>query len=212
MYASRLRRKTLWGTMLCVVAAGCTPDSKPQPSDSAPRGEAPTPRSVAASPSDGSSNGTTATPTKQPPEDAPMSLENAGLRALIPATADVAKELVTALAEGNVSAAEKLFLRNEQLGKVLTEGHRAILGGHLVLKNEKNLETLSQVLQGKSPKHTFEPGAISWSPSNAFQAGIPVMSKATAGIEVDGISMRLELELVHLEKRWLIFRLSDARE
>ena len=108
-----------------------------------------------------------------------------------------------------MSAAEKLFLRSEQLDKVLTEGHRAILGGHLLLENKKQLDTLSDVLQGKSPKHTFEPGDTSWSPSNAFQVGIPVMSNATAVVQVDGVNIRLKLELVYLEKRWFIFQLTS---
>jgi len=168
---------------------------------------------VAAAPSNGSSNGATPTPTKQAPEPGePVSVENAKLRTLVPATADVAKKLVTTLAKGDVSAAEKLFVRSEELDKLLKQGQRAVLGGHLVIGNKKELEDLGQVLKGKMPQHTFEPGAISWSPSSAFQTGIPVMSNAVVEVQVDGLSLRLKLELAYIENHWFIFTLTDAHE
>ena len=207
MYASR--PAVLSVILLCVVAIGCTPGSKPRPSDSESRSEAPTSPAAVVSPAGEPASGAPTPATKKPSEPGKLvSLDDARLRALTPATGEVAKKLVTAATRGDLKVTETLFLRSEQLEQVLSEGHRAILGGHLVLKNKKGFEALSEVLRGKNPEYTFEPGPISWSPSNAFQPGIPVMNQGTVKVQVDGISMSLDLQLVYLEKNWLIFRLT----
>ena len=205
-------RPFLWIVGL-LVASSCTQKAEnPRPAE----GNNPqTSSTLAASAPVATSTPTTATTAPAAPAAGGMAAQAATdtappPKAVAEATQALAGKLVDAVSRKDSAAAQALFVTNDQVSAVITEGYVNIIGAGAADDNRAVVNRLIEAIGGRTAKWTFRGGRLA-AGRGAFKSDVDVLSGGSVEIEADGVFVIVDIpQMVKVNDEWRIFRLESS--
>jgi len=108
-------------------------------------------------------------------------------------------------------AALKSLVTEEELGGVAMPGVRDILAASLLPQNQKTLESILSSAQGKEAVlGRWTPGELGVTDApDHYRKSVPMISESTLEVSIAGLTHSFRLDLLSIDGRWKIFRLSS---
>jgi len=118
--------------------------------------------------------------------------------------------LITALESGEDEKLQAMLTPKEELKEILQDGVFAVMVPNVLPKTLHSLQQLSQMVSGKTVKHTTRPGKISSTANRPtyYKKSIPVQASGVLELDIEGLTVLVELQQLYWHKdRWSIFQI-----